>query len=321
MPEISVIMSTYNEKIDYLRQAIESVQNQTFTNFEFIIILDNPENDAILNCVYKYAEEDQRIKVIENENNLGLTQSLNKAIRIASGIYMSRMDADDIMHKNCLECELKVIQKFNLDFVSASKINIDERGNRLGKYINDFSPKQMRKLLPYDNSVNHSTVMVRLDKVRKENGYREIPSCEDYDLWLRMLFHGCNMRILPNVFLLYRMHADSICGKDAYQLYQSKRFLLKLCQQSKKNITVWEDNNAFETFLRMQDMSQKKKKIFNQAYEMMHKGISLFQNKKYRESGKVLLNAISLDRSVLWILWNKFSYQIRKVFVLYFVFI
>ena len=199
MPEISVIMSTYNEKIDYLRQAIESVQNQTFTNFEFIIILDNPENDAIRNCVYKYAEEDQRIKVIENENNLGLTQSLNKAIRIASGIYMSRMDADDIMHKNCLECELKVIQKFNLDFVSASKINIDERGNRLGKYINDFSPKQMRKLLPYDNSVNHSTVMVRLDKVRKEN------DTEKYHL-AKIMIYGCGCYFMDAICVFCQMY-------------------------------------------------------------------------------------------------------------------
>ena len=315
MPEISVIMSTYNEKTDYLKQAIESVQNQTFKNYEFIIILDNPENDTIRNCVYKYAEEDQRIKVIENETNIGLTRSLNKAIRIASGIYMSRIDADDIMHKNCLECEIKVMQKYSLDFVSASKINIDEQGHRLGKYINDFSPKQIRKLLPYDNSVNHSTVMVRLDKVRKENGYREIPSCEDYDLWLRMLFHGCSMRILPNVFLLYRMRTDSVCGKDAYQLYQSKRFLLKLCRESKKNIAVWEDKNAFQRFLKKQDMSPKKKKLFNQAHEMMYTGIYLFQEKKILESGRILLNAVNLDRSILWILWNKFFYQIRKVLV------
>ena len=101
MPEVSVIMSTYNEKLQYLTEAIESVLNQTFKNYEFIIILDNPQNDAIRDCVYQYAEKDFRIKVIENDSNIGLTKSLNKAIQNANGKYMSRMDADDIMHKNC----------------------------------------------------------------------------------------------------------------------------------------------------------------------------------------------------------------------------
>lgn len=321
MPEVSVIMSTYNEKIEFLTEAIESVQNQTFKNYEFIIILDNPENVAIRNSVYKYAEEDSRIKVIENKTNLGLTKSLNKAIQIASGVYMSRMDADDIMHQNCLEYELKVLKKFNLDFVSASKINIDEQGNRLGTYKNDFSPKQLSKLLPYDNCVNHPTVMARLDRVRNENGYREIPSCEDYDLWLRLLFHGCNMRILPNVFLLRRMRTESVCEKNPYQLYQSKRFLFYLCKKSKKNITVWENNNAFRNFVKMQDMSQEKKEKFNQAYELMYIGIYLFKNRKYKESGKNILDAINLDRDILWILWNKFFYQIRKIIVQCFMWI
>ena len=146
MPEISVIMSTYNEKLEHLHKAITSVQKQTFKDFEFIIILDNPQNHVIRNCIHHYAQNDARIRIIENETNIGLTQSLNKAIKTANGIYMARMDADDIMAKTCLERELSEIKRCHLDFVSASKINSDENGHKLGTYINDFSPEQMKKL-------------------------------------------------------------------------------------------------------------------------------------------------------------------------------
>ncbi|RKJ06026.1 glycosyltransferase [bacterium D16-54] len=319
MPEVSVIMSTYNEKLQYLTEAIESVLNQTFKNYEFIIILDNPQNDAIRDCVYQYAEKDFRIKVIENDSNIGLTKSLNKAIQNANGKYMSRMDADDIMHKNCLECELAVIKKYHLDFVSASKINIDEHGKRLGIYINNISPKQMKKLLPYDNSINHSTTMVRMDLIRKENGYREIPSCEDYDLWLRLLFHGCRMRLLPNVFLLYRMRADGVCGQNAYQLYLSKRFLLKMCKICKKNPSIWNSKRAFMNFIEEQDMSENKKNKFNRAFELMYKSFTYLKNKEYKDGTICILQAIYLDKDILWIILNKFRYQIRKKLVPYFV--
>lgn len=150
MPEVSVIMSTYNEKLQYLTEAIESVRAQTFQDFEFIIILDNPQNEEIRQCVFQYKDQDPRIRVIRNEANLGLTKSLNKAIRVARGVYMSRMDADDIMAETCLERELEEIKSKNLDFVSASRVNIDEQGCRIGTYRNDFSPEQMKRLLPYD---------------------------------------------------------------------------------------------------------------------------------------------------------------------------
>ena len=75
---ISVIMSTYNEKEEYLVKAIESVLSQTYQNFEFVIILDNPENDKLRNILNYYARIEKKIKLIFNENNLGLTASLNK---------------------------------------------------------------------------------------------------------------------------------------------------------------------------------------------------------------------------------------------------
>lgn len=309
-------MSTYNEQLEHLNKAIQSVQRQTFKDFEFIIILDNPQNQAIHKCVYQHAQKDARIRIIKNEVNLGLTQSLNKAIKLAKGTFMARMDADDIMAKSCLARELKEIETYHLDFVSASKINIDERGRKLGTYINDFSPKQMRKLLPYDNSINHPTVMVRMDLVRKEGGYRAIPSCEDYDLWLRMLYHGCRMRILPHIFLLRRIRSDGVCESNAYQLYLSKRFLLHLCRQYRTNPQIWNNEQAFKQFLDTQDTSAKKTRKFNHAYKIFYQSISDLKTKNYKRALPLFFQAICLDKDILWICFNKFTYQLRKRIVL-----
>lgn len=315
IPEISVIMSTYNEKRTYLEEAIESIRKQTFKNFEFLIVLDNPNNEEIRQCIYEYALADQRIKVIVNEENIGLTKSLNKAIAVAKGKYMSRMDADDIMSATCLERQIQVMEEDNLDLVAVSKKNIDENGKVIGIFVNDFSPEQMNLLLPYDNSINHPTVLVRMEIVRKLNGYREIHSCEDYDLWIRMLCYGCRMRLLPDIFLLYRIRAEGICVSNAYQLYCSKHFVMKLYKKGKKNLTALDDLAEYEQFM-MKCESKKRQKRFNEAYELLYRGIYYSKRKEIGSFLVCFLNSIGRDKIMFCILLNKLLYQMRKYVVI-----
>ncbi len=103
VPEISVIMSVFNGQ-DYLSEAIESILNQSFTNFEFIII-----NDASIDRSKEIIElyKDPRIVIITNDQTLGLAKSLNKALKIAKGNFIARMDADDIAIYNRLEIQFK----------------------------------------------------------------------------------------------------------------------------------------------------------------------------------------------------------------------
>lgn len=97
-PKISVIMSAYNESFDELSRSIDSIINQTYKNIEFIIVSDNPENKEIKKAVQ--VANDQRIKYLENKENVGLVQSLNRAISEATGSIITRMDADDISKKH-----------------------------------------------------------------------------------------------------------------------------------------------------------------------------------------------------------------------------
>ena len=94
--EVSVIMATYKEPENLLRQAIESILNQSYKDFEFIIILDNPGNKEHIEIVKSYQKQDSRIRFYINEKNAGLTATLNRGIELSRGKYICRMDADDI---------------------------------------------------------------------------------------------------------------------------------------------------------------------------------------------------------------------------------
>ena len=117
MDKVSIVMSTYNERLDHLSLAIESIIKQTYKNIEFIILLDNPQNRSIKRLVQSYAEKDYRIKIIANKKNIGLTASLNKGFRLASGNYFARMDADDISDCERIDYELIYLKKENVDLV------------------------------------------------------------------------------------------------------------------------------------------------------------------------------------------------------------
>ena len=95
-PLISIVMAVYNEKETELRQSIESILKQSYQNFEFIIVLDNPDNQALAAVLNEYAKEEPRIVLISNEHNLGLAPSLNRGLKASRGDYIARMDADDI---------------------------------------------------------------------------------------------------------------------------------------------------------------------------------------------------------------------------------
>ena len=101
--KISVILSAYNEEERWFRKAVESILNQSFKEFELILILDNPNNELLDKIIKEYKEKDSRIIYIKNEKNLGLVESLNRGIKASSGLYIARMDADDIAKPTRIE--------------------------------------------------------------------------------------------------------------------------------------------------------------------------------------------------------------------------
>ena len=122
-------MSCYNEEEVYLTQAIESILDQDYVDFEFIIIMDNPDNQSLLDIVKKYVSVDKRIIVIRNERNIGLANSLNKGIEMATGEYVARMDADDISLPSRLKRQVSYLDNNPKCMMTCGNfIKIDENG-------------------------------------------------------------------------------------------------------------------------------------------------------------------------------------------------
>ena len=203
-PKISVIMSVYNGE-RYLREAIDSILNQTFADFEFIIVNDG-STDSSPEIIRSY--DDERIRVINNETNIGLTKSLNKAITEARGEYIARQDADDISLPNRFEEQTMYFKHYpETALLGTSKYVIDEDGKILGKRV---SPANPSKSLLKANVLTHGSVMFKKAIVDELGGYNEILRySQDYELWLRIAKHY-EVRNLKQVLYKSRHHSENV---------------------------------------------------------------------------------------------------------------
>lgn len=210
-PEISVLMPIYNSREDHLRASIESILNQTFTDFEFLIVLDGP-TDGSDRIVKEYAEKDDRIRILEHEFNMGIVRSLNDGLENVRGKYIARMDSDDISMLNRFDKQKDFLEKGSYDFV-ASRIGwITSDGKQTGKIYpptikggwSGKNQKSIAKLLRCINFMAHPAWFMKREVAETLKGYRDISSAEDYDFLLRALTHDIHMGIMDDVLLLYR---------------------------------------------------------------------------------------------------------------------
>lgn len=182
-PRISVIMPVFNEA-EFVHDAIQSILDQTFADFEFIII-DDGSTDATLPIIQSF--QDPRIRCIIQENK-GLTRSLNNGLSLATGQYIARMDGNDISLTNRFKMQVDFLDTHcETGLVGAFYFNIDQNGKLVKKYTYQTEDQVIRKILLTDCPFCHSLVMFRKLCVDAVGGYRDkIGPAEDYDLWFRI---------------------------------------------------------------------------------------------------------------------------------------
>ena len=207
---VSVILPAYNcEK--YIGKSIQSVLQQTCTDFEVIIVNDG-STDKTEASILQYA--DQRIIYLKNPENKGLIYTLNRAIEHAQGKYIARMDADDICLPQRLAKQNEYLNTHPDTTMVASTISfIDETGNDKGIWPLDrkmISPDLIRNKMPFENCIAHPSIMIRSDILKKLKYNSRQVNIEDYDLWLRLLSRGYVIDKINEPLLLYRTHGDSV---------------------------------------------------------------------------------------------------------------
>lgn len=243
-PVISVIMSVYNEPIEWLNMAVESILNQTYRDIEFIIVNDNPsrlENEKALELI---AKKDARVRIISNEENIGLTKSLNKAIALCKGQYIARMDADDYSYPHRLETQLRFMQEHPEVDVCGSWCKIFGITHFYSRKIfaTPVSHEEIEIYSIFATPILHPVAMAKrnIDFHYNESAQK----AQDYELWSQLLTKNKVFHNIEQPLFKYRITAKS--RKDDYLKKQNetadiaRTTLLEhlLNEKSKKNIQL-----------------------------------------------------------------------------------
>lgn len=233
MPKVSVIMPVYNGE-KYLKEAIESILNQTATDLELIII-DDGSVDSTSNIINSF--NDERIKYFKNEKNSGISFSLNRALDLACGEFIARMDADDISLPSRLETQIKYMQK-NSE-IEVCGCNVRLIGTDEKSWPSSESSEALKVDLIFNCCLAHPTVMFRKSVVQSgEARYNSaFDHMEDYELWTRLIKShkfGC----VQDVLFEYRIHpSQTTQNHDEKYIEQMSRIKRRLINDLKLEVS------------------------------------------------------------------------------------
>lgn len=253
-PELSVIMPVYNGD-RYLREAIDSVLNQSFKNFEFLIF-DDGSTDNSLRIIKSYAEADNRIRYFTRENR-GIVDTLNECLDLAQCELIARMDADDICLQDRFQIQVDYLNS-NPDVVllGSKVIIIDEDGDEItpmGKY---FDNDALNRALLSDGGqhIYHPTVIYRKSIIKKVGGYNNAyPNIEDLELFLKLFSVG-KLENWSKPLLKYREHLGKI--GHTKRLLQQQQVIDLLNKARVKNVDYTKQTTAPET-VKSQSLAKK----------------------------------------------------------------
>lgn len=233
LPAISVLMTVFNAEA-YLADSIETIQRQTFKDWEFIIV-DDASTDHSVTIAESYAEKDPRIKIIRNAINKGQTHCLNQGLVEARAIWIARQDADDLSHPERFEKQWQRIQQEpGLALLGTSGVLIDRSGKVIGLLDVPLTQELITWSVAIKNPFLHTAVMFRTEIARSLGGYDEhYQIAQDYDLWTRMI-RQYRVANLSERLVGYR-HLESSLSKSG----KNKAF------QEAHGISQREEQNSF----------------------------------------------------------------------------
>ena len=204
MPLVSILMPVYNTA-PYLKEAVDSILSQTFTDFELIVLNDcSPDNAEEILDPYN----DPRIVRYQGERNAGLANILNVGLDMARGKYIARMDSDDISLPNRLEVQVNFLKSHpDIDLVS---VGMQLFGRKEDVWIREQNPEKNKINALFFSPVLHASSMWRKEPFEKL-GLRfrqEMVPAEDYDLWTRALLAGLRLANMPDILYKYRIRSE-----------------------------------------------------------------------------------------------------------------
>lgn len=222
-PLISVVLPIYNAGA-YLSEALDSILNQTVTDFE-VIAIDDGSTDSSLSVLQQYEKKDSRVKVVSRANK-GLANTLNEALTLATGEWIARMDQDDIALAHRFEKQLAYLKSSGADMVGSWVKRFGAADKRTVKLPE--SDNAIKMALLFGSPFAHPAVMMRAALVKELRYEHRWDKAEDYDLWVRAAIAGWKMANVPEVLLQYRVHGSQISTAASNRQMQLSQGIRKI---------------------------------------------------------------------------------------------
>lgn len=296
MAKISVVMPLYNG-ILYVQEALQSIQKQTFEDWEFIIVNEYGSEDGCAEVVREYAKADSRIRLIQNTIRLGLAESLNVGIEAAKGEYIARVDADDPSYPERFEKQVKFLDE-HPEIALCGTLQRSVLPNR--SYVEEvpYETEELKAALLFGCEISHCSVMFR-HQVFVQNGWKYDGDRlgEDYDLWTKIMFDArlCN---LPEVLVDHRWGFHNISLAKGEALHQEVREI------SARSLERFGIKVSKEDFILLSGWR-------NRPEESARKNIAGFLKKTYKLLDELVLRNYEIRlirenalQKILWKRWN-----------------
>ena len=241
-PTISVIMPVYNGET-YLKDAIESILNQTYTNFELIILNDGSSDDTE-KIILSYT--DPRIVYIKNEKNLKLVKTLNKGIKLSRGEYIARMDADDISLPDRFEEQINFMKNNNIDISGSHFFVINKFNNYIDSSIVPIGEINFLNYLCITPPFAHSSVMIRKSFIIEHHlSYEDTKDnyAEDYTLWIEFWNNNARFGNVDKFLFKYRDFSESLSKENRKNISRNRQRISKaiVLKNQKKILRNYDD--------------------------------------------------------------------------------
>lgn len=271
---VSVIIPVYNGE-KFIPETILSIINQTFKNLE-IIVIDDSSTDNSVNIIKEFCQKDQRIRLVRNEKNLGLADSLNKAITLSTGDYIARLDQDDVSELNRIEVQLQtMIDNPQIDILFSNSIKISGKSIPVSSNKYDEDNDIIEYSPDIHGSLLHSSLFGKKEALTQIGGYRkETYPADDYDLVLRLSDANYQVSIINKPLVRYRVHDEANTISKFYLLRKKSRYvkhLHALRKNSQKEI-------SFEDYLKKESRWKVLKDV---GVFSLRKSGQFYANKKY----------------------------------------
>ena len=285
LPLISVLMPVYNSEL-YINEAVESILNQTYQNFEFLIYDDHStDNTVALIEAYK----DCRITLIKKGENTGYTNSLIAGIKSAKGKYIARMDSDDISHLQRFEKQV-IFLETNLEYgIVGSRIQTIRKDNQTQVWDYPLKDEDIRLHTIINSPLAHPSVMIRRDVLDRHTlNYLEVyEPCEDYKLWTGILnfTKGAN---LNETLLYYRLHPNQTINKMQNTLIANSNIIRREVLKNLFGIEVTNDELKIHYYY-FNEITKNNTTSIKDKYLWRKKMLHWFNNSSYKRKGNELV--------------------------------